>query len=203
MNGRTRRNLVLVAVVGALAVGAAAFGLATRAIASSNQQPAPFNLVGSAQTGPVSKLDPAASAALARFAQSAPSGSGAAEQILTAAYALPSGIGGHPAYLVPSQTGELCFFVNESIEGCGPPLTSGEPVRIGVFDRASQDAVGPTVFGLAADGVRSVTFALGGAVRTVAVRDNLFEFDAPASVTASDVTDVTATSTDGHTTAIG
>jgi len=203
MNRHSKRSLAVVAVLGTLAICAASFGIASRAIASPSQQPSPFNLLRAAQTGPTSTLNATDLAILKGFALSAPGGSDAAEQNLSAAYALASDIGGHAAYLIPSQTGGLCFFVDADAESCGPPLTSVQPVRIGVMDRDSQDASGPMVFGLAADGIRSVSFTLGGTTRTVAVHNNVLEFDASSSVTADDVTNVTATFADGQTSLIG
>jgi hypothetical protein len=101
---------------------------------------------------------------------------------------LPSG---RKVYVVPSKKGRLCVVVAHSAESCGNSLTPAEPITFtAAWDRPGESAY---AYGVALDGVRSVSFSYGGNRVTVPVEDNFFAYqteplDAPPGFGALIVT---------------
>jgi hypothetical protein len=103
---------------------------------------------------------------------------------------LPSG---RRVYLVPTSKGKLCVVVAGLAESCGDMLTREAPITFTVVDRGQGDPA--VAYGVALDGVVSVSFKAGGRAVTVPVRDNFFVYEAsggtafsPPSVTFADGT---------------
>jgi hypothetical protein len=82
-------------------------------------------------------------------------------------------------YLVPTSKGRLCVVVERLAESCGDPLTQAAPLTFTVVDpdRAGRGE-GPVAYGVARDGVVSVSFTVGGRRETVPIHHNLFAFQA-------------------------
>jgi hypothetical protein len=116
---------------------------------------------------------------------------------LSAVRQLPATIAGHAAYVMPSASG-ICLWVEQFGGGCGTPLTSSFPVLFSAFDPAVPGPVGTTAYGIAQDGVESITLTVNGSPVTVPVRGNAFEFSGGSSVTPDDITNVTANFDDGR-----
>jgi hypothetical protein len=94
--------------------------------------------------------------------------------------ALPSG---RRVYLVPTSKGKLCVVVARLAESCGDTLTRESPITFTVVDRGQgQPAV---AYGVALDGVVSVSFTAGGRAVTVPVRDNFFVYEASSGTSFS------------------
>jgi hypothetical protein len=116
---------------------------------------------------------------------------------------LPSTIAGNTAYAVATTAGTFCLFVTQLAEACTLPLTDTFPAFVDVSDPGGTSTVGPTVFGIAEDGVGSISFTLDGVAHTVPVENNTFAFSATTPVKSDELADITAKFTDGHSVAIG
>jgi hypothetical protein len=68
-----------------------------------------------------------------------------------------------------------------------------------VTDPDGPGGVGPTAYGVATDGVESVSFTEDNKVHTVPVNGNLFAFSGASSANVGDFTSVVANFADGHT----
>jgi hypothetical protein len=85
--------------------------------------------------------------------------------------ALPTG---RRVYVVPTSAGKLCVVVETLAASCGRPLTKSAPLTFAV----THSAKGPVAYGVARDGVVSVSFTVDGRRVTVPVRNNLFAYQA-------------------------
>jgi hypothetical protein len=80
-------------------------------------------------------------------------------------------------YLVPTSKGRLCVVVERLAESCGDPLTQAAPLTFTVVDPdRTGRGEGPVAYGVARDGVVSVSFTVGGRRETVPIHHNLFAF---------------------------
>lgn len=95
---------------------------------------------------------------------------------MSGARLLPSTIAGHSAYVVPTEGGNFCLFVATLGTACAPPFTDARPAFLVAAYPNPGSTAGPTVFGLAKDGVSSVTFSLNGTKHTAPVEQNVFEY---------------------------
>jgi hypothetical protein len=101
---------------------------------------------------------------------------------------LPSG---RKVYVVPTSKGRLCVVVAGLAESCGSPLTQAEPVTFTtVWGHPGEPAY---AYGVARDGVESVSFNADARRITVPVEHNLFAYeseprDSPAAFGAITVT---------------
>jgi hypothetical protein len=173
-----RRRTVLV-----VAVAAAAIGLAGAAIASGV---GPFPGI-SAADHPARPSDTPGSAVVDQLrADELPAGDpldqigsrrvGSARLVGT----LPSG---RRVYLVPTSKGKVCVVVARLAESCGDALTRESPITFTVVDRGQGEPA--VAYGVALDGVASVSFKAGGRAVTVPVRDNFFVYEAPSGTSFS------------------
>lgn len=78
------------------------------------------------------------------------------------------------------------------------PLSSSNPVLFTVTDRDGPSGVGPTAWGIASDGIISITFTEAGATRTVPVHGNVFAYVGAPSDSVADFTNIVANFADGH-----
>ena len=113
---------------------------------------------------------------------------------------LPSG---RHVYVVTTSKGRLCVLLARLAESCGDPLTQTEPVTFTVVDSDGPGGEPAVAYGVARDGVKSVSFTVGGRHETVPVRANMFAYQAPAFVTSVSFSSVTVTLNDGATQAVG
>jgi hypothetical protein len=113
---------------------------------------------------------------------------------------LPSG---RHVYVVTTSKGRLCVVVARLAESCGNPLTQSEPVTFTIVDSDGSGGEPAVAYGVARDGVKSVSFTVGGRHETVPVRGNMFAYQAPASVTNDSFSSVMVTLNNGATLAVG
>jgi hypothetical protein len=113
---------------------------------------------------------------------------------------LPSG---RHVYVVTTSKGRLCVVVARLAESCGNPLTQSEPVTFTVVDSDGPGGEPAVAYGVARDGVKSVSFVVGGRHETVAVRGNMFAYQAPAFVTSDSFSSVMVALADGSTLSVG
>ena len=189
-----RRSIVLTLVsigVASLAlIAASLLAGAGRASASDN----PFQSISSLENA---SAGPLAGKALSAF-QALPSELGPLQNV-NEARALPATVDGHSSYAISTSGGEFCLFVVNLGEACTEPLSATHPMLLLV---SGPDGESQKAFGLAADGVSSVTFVIDGAATTVPVNQNVFEFDATSSTTAAGLMNAVANFADGRTVAV-
>jgi hypothetical protein len=113
---------------------------------------------------------------------------------------LPSG---RHVYVVTTSKGRLCVVVARLAESCGNPLTQTEPLTFTVVDRDGPGGEPAVAYGVARDGVKSVSFTVGGRHETVPVRGNWFAYQPPAFVRSDGFSSVTVTLADGSTLSVG
>jgi hypothetical protein len=159
--GRRRRRSLALAVALAVAAG----GLAAAAVSG------PLSGVFSADHPRSTQdvLDPATAAMLRSAEQRLAGRPLLGESRLLGA--LPTG---RRVYLVPTSAGRLCVVVERLAASCGRPLTRSAPLTFAV----THSGKGPVVYGVARDGIVSVSFTVGGRRVAVPVRNNLFAYQA-------------------------
>jgi hypothetical protein len=113
---------------------------------------------------------------------------------------LPSG---RHVYVVTTSKERLCVLVARLAESCGNPLTQREPVTYTIVDADGPGGEPAVAYGVARDGVKSVSFTVGGRHETVPVRRNMFAYQAPAFVRSDSFSSVTVTLANGATQAVG
>lgn len=185
-----RRALYVLGVVSLCVIGVSAFHMTTRASATSN----PFQGISAAENAPVLPPDTPAPAWLAPDKQFLGAD-------VSAARVLPMPIAGQTAYVMPTASGGFCLFVWNLGGGCNTPLTNSMPVLFGVSG-GDADAPAATAYGIAEDGVDSITMTVNGSRVTVPVKGNTFSFSGGPSVTSGSFTAVTANFDDGHSVAL-
>jgi hypothetical protein len=146
-------------------------------------------------------LDPAVVAQLR--ADEAPGGDQIGTRDIQSARLVGSLPSGRHVYVVTTSKGRLCVVVARLAESCGNPLAQTEPVTFTVVDRDGPGGEPAVAYGVARDGVKSVSFTIGGRHETVPVRANMFAYQPPASVTSDSFSSVTVTLSDGATEAVG
>ncbi len=185
-----KQLLYLAAAVSVCVIGASAYRLATRAAAN----PDPFQGISAAENAAVLPAsDPAV--AQMQMLQSGPFG-----ENLNGVRRLPSVIAGHAAYVMPTNTGAFCLVVAQMPEACEKPFApSTSPVLfVEGSSPAGSASAGVTAFGIAEDGVVSITMTVNGSQVKVPVQANTFEYTGGPSVTPESITNVTANFADGH-----
>jgi len=120
-------------------------------------------------------------------------------QLIAEARALPRMINGKRLYLIPTETGKLCAFLEGGTEACTEPLSEARPAAVIAMDDDGPGGVGAVVFGVAIDGVRTVSFTAAGARHVVPVKGNMFAFQGSPMMTAEGLSGQTATFDDGTT----
>ena len=87
---------------------------------------------------------------------------------------LPNGRG---LFVIPTAKGRLCVLVEDLSESCAYPLTMAQPITFTVADSdRTGGGEGPLAYGVARDGVTSVSFSVGDRRVTVPVERNMFAF---------------------------
>jgi hypothetical protein len=193
---RVRRKWLTLGVALAIAVlvgGGVAF--ATRI--------GPFSGISAADHPPRAQdvLDPAVMAQLR--ADEAPGGDQIGTRNIDSARLVGSLASGRLVYVVTTSKGRLCVVVARLAESCGNPLTQTEPLTFTIVDSDGPGGEPAVAYGVARDGVKSVSFTVGGRHETVPVRGNMFAYQAPAFVTSDSFSSVIVTLADGSTLSAG
>lgn len=193
-----RRGIAIGAVTLAVAVGIP-IGLSIRVANAPSQATSSNPGIGLVTSSYESALDPKTATTLRMLNERGFGAAALGKRSLTEARTVSTTVGGRRLYLVPTENGKLCLFLEESGEACSEPISPANPAQVVVEDRDGPGGVGPTVFGVAMDGVRSVTFAAGGDRHVVPVTGNTFVFRGNSEMSAGSVLAISATLDDGTT----
>lgn len=200
------RRLTAAAVLGGVAIAVPTLALALGTPTGSPTEQSPLrgiSAVATAQSGEHA-IDPESLATLqALNARRGSDGRAMEDQLIADARVMPTTVNGKRLYLIPTDRGGLCAFLEGGIETCGAPLSDTNPALIIAVDDDGPGGVGPMVFGLAQDGIASITIRVSGQQLSVPVDRNMFEFHAKSSARAAEVVGVVATRTDGSILGIG
>jgi hypothetical protein len=192
------RFLIVVAAGSLVAICASSIALSSSGSRSSVD---PLQGISAVKNAPAGVTDSSARDALESL-KASDSGP-IADQQLDEARLLPATVSGHRLFLIPSTSGDLCMFVQSTIEACTSPLSLSHPALFSVVDPDGPGGVGPLVFGVARDGVSTISFNVDGVKETVPVTGNFFEYQAGGSINADGITDATATSANGQSASLG
>jgi hypothetical protein len=186
--GRRRPSRpVLVAAVAVAAIAGAGVAIAAGIGA--------FNGISAAQHphGPADTLDPELVAQIdLQNAELASSPTGQTTgQMLPASARFTRALGsGERVYALTTTTNELCVLLvgapgsnMSSAVGCGNPLNQDQPTTTGVV--RPSPATPPLAFGIAIDGVTSVSFMAAGAETTVPVTNNVWAYEGSSAALQS------------------
>jgi len=111
---------------------------------------------------------------------------------------LPSG---RKVYVVPTVKGRLCVVLAGLAESCGSPLSQEEPVTFTtVWGHPGEPAY---AYGVARDGVESVSFNAGARRVTVPVEHNLFAYETEPRNSPAAFGAITVTLADGTVQSVG
>jgi hypothetical protein len=192
--------------IGVVAVGCAVLATGISAVAVGNggakAAGAPTPSIGPVSSSQAGRLD---ASTLARIQALNNKGVGAAllgQRLIADARTLPTRVDGYQLYLVPTETGKLCLGLGNSLEAWFDPLSQTHPVLSAAVDDDGPGGVGPTVYGVATDGVGSVTFSIDGAQHTVPVTGNVFVFHGASEAIFDSIAPVSATFANGKVQAL-
>jgi hypothetical protein len=108
---------------------------------------------------------------------------------------------GRKIYVVSTKKGRLCVVVAGLAESCGYPLTQADPITFTTsWDRPGEPAY---AYGVAIDGVKSVSFTAGGRYVTVPVEHNLIVYESEPLNSPAGFGAVTVTLADGTVQPVG
>jgi hypothetical protein len=104
---------------------------------------------------------------------------------------------GSKVYIVPTSKEKICLVVGSGSESCFAPLSRTNPITVST----SKDGPGAPhfVWGVATDGVESVSFAIGGELVTVPVASNFYAWEGHRTDSMQAISNVSAKFTDGTT----
>lgn len=197
MRQRFGRGLGIGVACAAVAVGIPTIALAIRSTDAPSQPPSPVQAIGLVTSSQASGLDPATATTLRMLNERGLGAAVLGKRLLTEARTLPTTISGKRLYLVPTETGKLCLYLEGSVEAWFDPVSQANPALLVAEDRDGPGGVGPTVYGVAMDGVRTVTFTAGGDRHVVPVTGNVFVFRGDSETSAGSVMAISATLDDG------
>lgn len=196
-----RQKLRLTSVVGvacaALAVGIPAVALGTGGANTPSQAPSPVPGVGPVTSSQAGGLDPSTETRIRTLNEQGVGASVLGNRLLGGARTLSTTIDGKHLYLVPTERGKVCLDFENSSEGWFDPLSQTNPVLLAAEDDDGPGGVGPTVYGVAMDGVRSVTFSAGGDRLVVPATGNVLVFHGDSKMSVESVTAISVTFNDG------
>jgi hypothetical protein len=194
-----RMGVGVVAACAALAAGISALVVGNDGATAANAPTPSIGPVSSSQPGGLDAATLAGVQALNR------EGVGAAllgQRLIGDARSLPTRVDGYQLYLLPTETGKLCLGLGNSLEEWFDPLSQTHPVLFAATDKDGPGGVGPTVFGVAIDGVRTVTFTIDGARQTVPITGNVFVFHGASDANFNSIAPISATFANGTERAI-
>ena len=197
MRQKLRLTLAIGVVGAALAVGIPAVALGTGGMRTAAQDTSPVPAVGPVTSSQATGVDPATETMLRTLNEQGVGAAVLGKRLLDGARTLSTTIDGKHLYLVPTETGKVCLDLEDSSEGWFDPVSQANPVLLAAEDDDGPGGVGPTVYGVAMDGVRSVTFTAGGDRHVVPVTQNVFVFHGDAKMSVESVTAISATFSDG------
>lgn len=154
-----------------------------------------FNGISAAQhpQRPADTLDPALLAQIDREnaeLESSPTGQATGQMLPDSARFIRALGSGERVYVLTTTTNELCALIvgrpgsnMSSAVGCGDPLNQDQPTTIGGV--RPNPATPPLVYGIAIDGVTSVSFMAAGAKTTVPVANNVWVYEGPSAALRS------------------
>lgn len=197
MRQRLGRRVAVGFACAAVAVGVPTVALAIRGADAPSQPPSPVQTIGLVESSQASGLDPATAATLRMLNERGLGAAVLGKRLLAEARILPTTINGKRLYLVPTETGKLCLHLEGSGEAWFDPISQANPALLVAEDSDGPGGVGATVYGVAMDGVRSVTFTAGGNRHVVPVTGNVFVFHGDSETSAGLVDAISATLNDG------
>lgn len=182
--GRRRRwRPVLVAAVVAAVVTGAGVGIAAGFGA--------LNGISAAEhpQGPADTLDPTLAAQIDQE-NAELAGSPTGQLLIDSARFVRGLARGERVYALTTTTNMLCVLIvgrpgsnMSSAVGCGDPLSQDEPTTIASVQGSSTTA--PLAYGVAIDGVTSVSFMSEGVEKTVPVENNVWAYEGPSNAMES------------------
>jgi hypothetical protein len=98
---------------------------------------------------------------------------------------------GHNIYVVTTTKNDLCVLVTNhgklAVVSCGNPLTQSQPVTVTstVLVKNGPNATPPLSYGIARDGITTVSFKAHGREQTVPVKNNIWFYEGNSNVLAS------------------
>jgi hypothetical protein len=189
-----RMGVGVVAACAAFAAGISAF-VVTNDGATAATAPSPS--IGPVSSGQPGGLDAATLKGVQALNRKGVGATLLGQRLISDARTLPTRVDGYQLYLVPTQTGKLCLGLGNSLEEWFDPLSQTHPVLFAATDRDGPGGVEPTVYGVAIDGVRTVTFTIDGAQRSVPVTGNVFEFHGDSDSEFDSIAPISATFSNG------
>jgi hypothetical protein len=194
-----RTKLGIGASVVAVVSAALAIGVSVIAVGSGGAKAAdtPTPAIGPVSSSQAGGLDAATRAGIQALNKHDVGAAVLGQRLIADARTLPTKVDGYQIYLVPTATGKLCLGLGLALEAWFDPLSQTHPVLFGARDNDGPGGVGPTVYGVAVDGVSSVTFTIDGARQTVPVAGNVFVFHGPSDANFESLAPVAATFADG------
>lgn len=195
----SRRRLAAAAVLGGFAIAVPTLAFALGTTKASLTAESPLRGIAAAATAPSGEhaIDPGSWATLQALNARGAGDRAMGDQLIADARVMPTSVNGKGLYLIPTARGSLCTFLEGGIETCGAPLSDTNPALIIAVDDDGPGGVGPMVFGVAQDGIDSITIRVSGQQLSVPVNRNMFQLHATSSARAADVVGVVATRTDG------
>ena len=182
--------------VGVVAVVSAALAIGVSAIAAGKSgakaADAPTPSIGAVSSSQAGGLDAATLAAIQVLNKQGVGAAVLGQRLIADARTLPTRVDGQQLYLVPTETGKLGFGLGNSLEEWVDPLSQTHPVLAAAKDNDGPGGVGPTVYGVAVDGVSSVTITIDGAQKTVPVTGNVFVFHGESDANFESIAPVSA-----------
>jgi hypothetical protein len=125
--------------------------------------------------------------------------SGIFGELFSAARQLPSAIAGDAAYVIPTTHGGFCLVVTQLGSACDASFTDSTPPVLFIdSDPDGSGPIGTTAFGIAENGVDSITMTVNGSPVTVPVQENTFQYSGGATVTPNSITNISAHFADGR-----
>jgi hypothetical protein len=196
--GRAKRSARPALVVAIVLLVLAAVGIAAA------EGIGPFAGIGAADrpATPNDVLDPAMREAVARVNANAFENAG--QLLVDSARLVDTLPSGRRIYVVATTTNSLCVLIQEapgtardSAIGCGSPLSQTQPTTEETI-RVNQQTP-PLSFGVARDGVTSVSFRAGGVETTIPVTNNVWAYEGESNILES----LTVHFADGTETTLG
>jgi hypothetical protein len=186
--------------VGAVVVVSAALAIGVSAIAAGNsgaKGDTPTASIGTVSSSQAGGLDTATLAAIQALNKRGVGAAVLGQRLIADARTLPTRVDGQQLYLIPTATGKLSFGLGNSLEEWVDPLSQTHPVLVAAKDDDGPGGIGPTVFGVAVDGVSSVAITIDGAQATIPVTGNVFVFRGDSDANFESIAPVSATFANG------
>jgi hypothetical protein len=188
---------VVVGLVFAVMAVIPTVALATRGTDAPSQRSVPLPSIGLVTSSQAGGLAPATVSTLRMLDDRGIGTAILGKRLAAEARTLSTRVNGKRLHLVPTETGKLSLHLEGSGETWFDPISKANPVLLVAEDRDGPGGVGATVYGVAMDGVRTVTFAFGGETHVVPVTENVFVFRADSELRAGSLDAISATFDDG------